>query len=256
MMPRLACGPPSSGLVLASASRPRSATSAWPSCSASSAASNARNDSCESSAGSTAPPVAPVAPAAPGRSGALAAPLFCGSVAGAGRAGALGVPALTASSCVAQAPSARLSAIPRRSAYRIDRVLAALDLAVAQGAQRRKRLETAFYPLVVDALGTMVRIGLMQCDGLLLEGKSLLLEHHIVLLYFVLGQAFGPLRRHERLAKFTVELGGMKGGIGCHVRHAVGGRNGIRLEHVLQLCLLELELLLERLHQRDLAVIL
>ncbi len=99
-----------------------------------------------------------------------------------------------------------------------------------------------------------MRVDLVQLGRLLLERECLFLEQHVVLVELDLGELLRPLRRHQRLAEVAVDGGDAVGRGGRDVGDAVLGGDRVRLQRLIHLLLLELELALQGLDQRDLAI--
>src|SRR6185437_6924468 len=149
----------------------------------------------------------------------------------------------------ATAASASAAATRPRLADRIDHSQADFGLAVAHRPHLAQRIEAALDPLVVDARGSAMGVGLVELGGLLLERECLFLEQHVVLLELGLGEVLRPLGRHQRLAEVAVDRGDLVGGGGGHVGHAVGGSELVGLQRLFHPLLLQAQLALQRLDE-------
>src|SRR5664279_2605355 len=237
MTPRLACGPPSPGLACEIARNAFSASALRPLRRYRLASSKAR---CV--AGST------------GSSGGGAAGRGAADVAAPDDDGVIAWRiALKGSETVPQpavpVTSARTHSERASSADRIDDSFAHFALAVAHRAQLAQRVEAALDPLVVDAVAGAVGVELMQLGRLFLEREGLLLEQHVVLLELDLGELLRPLRCHQGLSEVAVDRGDAVGRGSRHVGHAIVGGDRVRLERLLHLLLLQLQLAGQRLDQ-------
>src|SRR5258708_11317645 len=208
MMPRLACGPPSSEWVRVRSRKPRAASSACPALGASNAWSN-----CLRPAGLIPEGVSLArAPAAADGGGAAGADAAGGVCAG------FGVPTPAQPATAApRAPSAPQR--QSRSTYRIDRDLAAFGLCIAHRPQLAQRHVALPDPLVVNAVGAVARVQLVQPDRLFLERVGLLLQQHVVLLEFVLRKPLRTLRGEQGPAEVVIQLSDPIGGLGRNIRH-------------------------------------
>ena len=71
---------------------------------------------------------------------------------------------------------------------------------------------TGPHPLVIDAIASPFGVDAVQIDGLLLEGKGLLLEQHVVLFRLIRIQIPRPLRGQQVAAQLVVEIRRLEGG--------------------------------------------